>query len=431
MYTTRVLVDMSCTLIHHGHIRLINEAKKLGKVIVGLFTDEAVATYKKPTYLNYDQRKMVLKNLKQVDEIIPQISKDYTPNVNKLKPDYVVHGDDWKKGPLQAPRNKLIKTLNKWSGKLVEPTYTKNISSSQLKESISKKGISTSDRISSLKKLLQMKKIVRVLESHNSLTGLIIENLNLKEKGQFLEFDGMWSSSLTDSLTRGKPDNQSVDYSTRIQNLSEIMNVTTKPVIFDADNGGRLEHLSYLIKSLERIGVSGIILEDKKGLKKNSLFLNQKDANQDSVGDFCKKITLAKETKISSDLFIIARIESFIFNKGLKDAIHRAEMYSKAGADAIMIHSKANNPKEIFAFSKQFSKSKFFKPLVAVPSTYSGTTEKQLEDNGFRIVIYANQMLRAAYPAMKNAAIDILRNRRAKEIEKKITPIKEIISLIK
>ena len=426
-----VYVPMVADILHEGHINILNVSKKLGKVIVGLFTDEAVATYKKPTYLNYEQRKMVLTNLKQVDEIIPQISKDYTPNVNKLKPDYVVHGDDWKKGPLQAPRNKLIKTLNKWGGKLVEPKYTKNISSSQLKESISKKGISTSDRISTLKKLLQIKKIVRVLESHNSLAGLIIENLNIKEKGQFLEFDGMWSSSLTDSLTKGKPDNQSVDYSTRIQNLSEIMNVTTKPVIFDADNGGRLEHISYLVKSLEKIGVSGIIFEDKKGLKKNSLFSNQKDANQDSVSDFCKKISLAKETKISNDLFIIARIESFIFNKGLKDALHRAEMYSKAGADAIMIHSKANNPKEIFAFSNQFLKSKFFRPLVAVPSTYSGTTEKQLEDNGFRIVIYANQMLRAAYPAMKNVAVEILKNRRTKEIEKKITPIKEIISLIK
>ncbi len=426
-----VYVPMVADILHEGHINILNVSKKLGKVVVGLFTDEAVATYKKPTYLNYNQRKMTLKNLKQVDEIIPQISKDYIPNVIKLKPDFVVHGDDWKKGPLQEPRNKLIKILNKWGGKLVEPKYTKNISSSQLKENINKKGISTSNRISSLKKLLKAKKIVRILESHNSLTGLIIENLNLKEKGQFLEFDGMWSSSLTDSLTKGKPDNQSVDYSTRIQNLSEIIDVTTKPVIFDADNGGRLEHLPYLIKSLEKIGVSGIILEDKKGLKKNSLFSNQKNANQDSVEDFCKKIALAKETKISDDLFIIARIESFIFNKGLKDALLRAEKYSKAGADAIMIHSKADNPKEIFSFSKQFSKSKFFKPLVAVPSTYSGTTEKQLIENGFSIVIYANQMLRAAYPAMRNAAIDILKNQRAKEIEKKITPIKEIISLIK
>ena len=394
------------------------------------FTDEAVATYKKPTFLEFEKRKTILKNLKQVDKIIPQKSKDYIPNVKKIKPDFVVHGDDWKKGPLSKPREQLKKVLKKWGGKLVEPKYTKNISSSKLKEKIQKKGISTSNRISSLKRLLHSKDIVRIIESHNSLTGLIIENVNIKNKGELNEFDGMWSSSLTDSLTKGKPDNQSVDYSSRIQNLSEIMNVTTKPVIFDADNGGRIEHLPYLIKSLENLGVSGIIIEDKKGLKKNSLFENQNDANQDNVKDFCKKIQIAQQTKISNDLLIIARIESFIFNKGLKDALLRAEMYSKAGADAIMIHSKEKTANEVFKFSKSFIKSKFFKPLVAVPSTYSGTTEDQLKKNGFSIVIYANQMLRASYPAMKNAAIEILKNKRAKEIDKKITPIKEIISLI-
>ncbi len=425
-----VYVPMVADIIHEGHINILNVSKKLGYVIVGLFTDEAVATYKKPTFLEFEKRKTILKNLKQVDKIIPQKSKDYIPNVKKIKPDFVVHGDDWKKGPLSKPREQLKKVLKKWGGKLVEPKYTKNISSSKLKEKIQKKGISTSNRISSLKRLLHSKDIVRIIESHNSLTGLIIENVNIKNKGELNEFDGMWSSSLTDSLTKGKPDNQSVDYSSRIQNLSEIMNVTTKPVIFDADNGGRIEHLPYLIKSLENLGVSGIIIEDKKGLKKNSLFENQNDANQDNVKDFCKKIQIAQQTKISNDLLIIARIESFIFNKGLKDALLRAEMYSKAGADAIMIHSKEKTANEVFKFSKSFIKSKFFKPLVAVPSTYSGTTEDQLKKNGFSIVIYANQMLRASYPAMKNAAIEILKNKRAKEIDKKITPIKEIISLI-
>ena len=425
-----VYVPMVADIIHEGHINILNVSKKLGYVIVGLFTDEAVATYKKPTFLEFEKRKTILKNLKQVDKIIPQKSKDYIPNVKKIKPDFVVHGDDWKKGPLSKPREQLKKVLKKWGGKLVEPKYTKNISSSKLKEKIQKKGISTSNRISSLKRLLHSKDIVRIIESHNSLTGLIIENVNIKNKGELNEFDGMWSSSLTDSLTKGKPDNQSVDYSSRIQNLSEIMNVTTKPVIFDADNGGRIEHLPYLIKSLENLGVSGIIIEDKKGLKKNSLFENQNDANQDNVKDFCKKIQIAQQTKISNDLLIIARIESFIFNKGLKDALLRAEMYSKAGADAIMIHSKEKTANEVFKFSKSFIKSKFFKPLVAVPSTYSGTTEDQLKKNGFSIVIYANQMLRASYPAMKNAAIEILKNKRAKEIDKKINPIKEIISLI-
>ena len=278
---------------------------------------------------------------------------------------------------------------------------------------------------------MEVKKIVRILESHNSLTGLIIENLNLSDKGEYLEFDGMWSSSLTDSLTRGKPDNQSVDYSTRISGLNEIMDVTSKPLIFDADNGGRLEHISYLVKSLERIGVSAIIFEDKKGLKKNSLFKSQTKGQQDSIKNFCKKISKAKNSKISDDLQIVARVESFILGQGLNDALKRAEAYSKAGADAILIHSKEKTPNEIFSFAKKFKKSKFFKPLIAVPSTYSKTTESVLYKNGFKIVIYANQMLRAAYPAMQNIARTILKNKRAYEAEKYITPISEVIGLIK
>ena len=241
----------------------------------------------------------------------------------------------------------------------------------------------------------------------------------------------MWSSSLTDSALRGKPDNQSVDYSTRIQGLNEILEVTTKPIIFDADNGGRLEHLPYMIKSLERIGVSAAIIEDKVGLKKNSLFKNQSGVKQDSIKKFCQKIAKAKDTKISDDFLIIARIESFILGKSLSDALKRAEAYSKAGADAILIHSKENNPSQIFSFAKKFTKSKFFKPMVAVPSSYSKTYERDFIKNGFKIVIYANHLMRAAYPAMLNAAKSILSNNRSFNIENKISPIKDIINLIK
>ena len=417
--------------MHEGHINILKTASKLGEVVVGLLTDEAIASYKKIPYLNFKQRNIILKNIKYVSRVIPQKTLDYTKNLKLIKPDFVVHGDDWKTGVQKNTRTKVVKLIRKWSGKLVEPKYTKNISSSKIKESISKVGSSPQNRVSRLKRLLEVKKIVRILESHNSLTGLIIENLNTLNKGEFLEFDGMWSSSLTDSLTRGKPDNQSVDYSTRISGLNEILDVTSKPLIFDADNGGRLEHISYLVKSLERIGVSGIIIEDKKGLKKNSLFSSQTKNLQDSIQNFCKKISKAKNAKVSDDLYIVARVESFILGQGIEDALKRANAYSKAGADAILIHSKEKTPHEIFAFAKKFKKSKFFKPLIAVPSTYSKTTEQMLYRNGFKIVIYANQMLRAAYPAMQNIAKIILKNKRAYEAEKYITPISEVISLIK
>ena len=427
----KVYVGLSADILHKGHINILKIASLYGEVTVGLLTDEAIASYKKFPHLNYEQREIVLRNIKFVKNVIPQTTLDYIPNLKKLKPNFVVHGDDWKKGIQKNIRKKVIKELSKWSGKLIEPEYTLGISSSEIKKNIFKYGVSVDTRKSKLKRLMEAKPLVRIIESHNALTGLIIESSSYTTKNLYKEFDGMWSSSLTDSLTRGKPDNQSVDYSSRIHGLNEMLDVTSKPVIFDADNGGRLEHISYLVKTLERAGVSAVVFEDKIGLKKNSLFKDQKNTKQDSIEGFCKKLKKAKNSKISNDLLIVARIESLILGKGIKDAFKRAESYSKAGADAILIHSKEKNPKEIFEFAKIFKKSKFFKPLVAVPSTYSSVKENDLIKHNFKIVIYANQLLRAAYPAMKNAALSILKNERSFELEDKISSIKEVISLIK
>jgi len=427
----KVYVGLSADIMHDGHINILKTASNYGDVTVGLLTDEAIASYKNIPYLDFKRRKVVLQNIKYVKKVIPQETLDYVKNLNLVKPDYVIHGDDWKTGVQKKTRDRVIKTLKKWSGKLIEPKYTKNISSTIIKNKILELGGAPQNRVSRLKRLLSSKDIVRILESHNSLTGLIIETLNVKKNNLNYEFDGMWSSSLTDSATKGKPDNSSVDFSSRISSLNEMMDVTTKPLVFDADNGGQLEHLSFLVRSLERSGVSAIIMEDKIGLKKNSLFKNQKGTKQDKPHLFAKKIKQICKSRQSKDFLVIARIESFIVGKGLNDALRRAEIYSKAGADAILIHSKEKTPKEIFSFAKEFKKSKNFLPLVSVPSTYSKVYEKDLIKNGFKLVIYANQLLRAAYPAMQFTAKKILENSRAFEIEKKIIPIKEIINLIK
>ena len=416
--------------MHEGHINILKVANKLGEVIVGLLTDQAIASYKKIPHLTYKQREVVLKNIKFVNKVIPQKTLDYSDNLNLIKPNYVVHGNDWKSGIQKETRAKVIKEIKKWGGKLIEPTYTKNISSTLIKKKISEI-VSTENRVSRLKRLMYSKNIVRILESHNSLTGLIIENLNIKKNKTDIEFDGMWSSSLTDSATKGKPDNSSVDFSSRINSLNEMMDVTSKPLVFDADNGGQLEHLPFLVRSLERSGASAIIMEDKIGLKKNSLFKNQAGTKQDKPQLFAKKIKKICSSRQSEDFMVIARIESFILGKGLNDALKRANIYSRAGADAILIHSKEKTPNQIFSFAKAFKKSKNFVPLVSVPSTYSKVYESDLIKNGFRLVIYANQLLRAAYPAMENAAKTILKKGRAFEIDKKIIPIKEIINLIK
>ena len=426
-----VYFGFEADILHKGHINVLKTASKLGEVTVGLLTDSAISSYKKFPLLDYKQREIVLKNIKHVKKVVKQDSLDYRKNLLRFKPDFVVHGDDWKDGIQRKARQQVIETLKKWSGKLIEVQYTKNISSSQIKSKILEIGTSPESRLSRLKRLIKAKKIIKIIESHNALTGLVVENLKIFKNKKFLEFDGMWSSSLTDSAVRGKPDNQAVDYSTRISGLSEILDVTTKPVIFDADNGGRIEHISYLVKSLERIGVSAMVIEDKIGLKKNSLFKDQKGIKQDSIKNFCKKLIKAKQSKSSDDFFIVARIESFILGKGVDDALKRAKAYSKAGADAILIHSKEKKPNEIFAFSKKFQKSKYLKPLIAVPSTYSKTYERDLVKNGFKIVIYANHFLRAVHLAIKKVAKSILTNQRSFESEKYIDSIQEVLSLIK
>lgn len=426
-----VYVGLAADILHEGHINILNIAKNHGTVVVGLLTDDAIVTYKRLPFLNYSQRETIVKNLKMVDRVIPQKTLDYSFNLKKIKPKYVVHGNDWKKGVQQKIREKVIKVLQKWGGELIEPDYTKNVSSTVIRNNIFKSGITSEQRKSKLKRLIEAKSIVRIIESHSALSALIVENLNFYQKNQFLEFDGLWSSSLTDSTLRAKPDNQSVDYSTRLTAMQDILETSLKPIIFDADNGGRLEHLSYLVRNLERSGVSAIVLEDKKGLKRNSLFSDQNKADQDSITEFCKKIKKASETKVSDDFMIVARIESLILGKSIKDAVYRAEKYSIAGADAILIHSKEKTPKEIFKFAHLFKKSKFYKPMIAVPSTYSRTYEKELVKHGFKVVIYANHLLRASYKAMYEAAKKILINRRAFEIERNITSVNEIISLIK
>ena len=425
-----VYVGLSADILHEGHINILKIASSYGDVVVGLLTDQAIASYKKIPYLNFKQRKVVLENLRYVKKVIPQNTLDYVHNLNIVRPNYVVHGDDWKKGIQKKTRDRVLKALKKWSGKLIEPKYTKNISSTIIKNKISE-ALSPENRVSRLKRLIYSKDIVRILESHNSLTGLIIENISVIKKSKKIEFDGMWSSSLTDSATKGKPDNSSVDFSTRLSSLNNMMEVTSKLLVFDADNGGQLEHLPFLVRSLERLGASAIIMEDKIGLKKNSLFKNQSDTKQDKPELFARKIKQICKSRKNNDFMVIARIESFIVGKGLKDALKRAEIYSKAGADAILIHSKEKTPAEIFSFAREFKKSKNFIPLVSVPSTYSKVYEKDLIRNGFKLVIYANQLLRAAYPAMQFTARKILENSRTFEIEKKIIPIKEIINLIK
>ncbi len=426
----KVYVGMAADLIHPGHINIINEAAKLGLVTVGVLTDKAIASYKRLPYLSYDQRYLVMQNMKGVERVIPQNTLDYRPNLVELKPDYVVHGDDWTTGVQATTRLQIIETLSNWGGKLVEIPYTEGVSSTQLNSAVKEVGTTPNIRLRTLRRLINAKPIVRVLETHSPLCGLIIESLVEPVKGHQLQFDAMWSSSLTDSTVRGKPDIEALDTSARLQTINDIFEVTTKPLIFDADTGGKTEHLKFTVRSLERLGVSAMIIEDKKGLKKNSLFGTDVAQEMESIDDFSEKIHTSKTSRITDDFMVIARLESLILSMGMDDTLARAAAYEEAGADAIMIHSREKTPKEVLNFCSIFRKKGHYLPIVAVPSAYPSVTEDQLIEAGVGIVIYANHMLRASYPAMHAVASTILKHGRCAEAEQICMSIKEILTLI-
>jgi len=421
---------MSADLVHPGHLNILSEAEKLGEVTVGVLTDSAIASYKRLPYMTFEQRSAIVSSLKQVQNVIPQKTLEYTENLKSIKPDFVVHGDDWKEGAQRETRQSVIDILKEWGGQLIEIPYTADISSTQLNKAIKEVGTTPQLRLSSLRRLLAAKPLVTFLDIHNALSGLIIEHTEVVVNGKIRQFDGMWGSSLTDSTAKGKPDIEAVDVSSRMSTLSEIIEVTTKPIIYDADTGGQIEHFKFTVKTLERLGVSAVIIEDKTGLKKNSLFGNDVLQTQDTIENFCDKISSAKSVQVTQDFMVIARIESLILEAGMDDAIARAEAYLNAGADGIMIHSRQKDPAEILEFCRRYSEFENRKPLVVVPSSYNSITEDELEKAGANIVIYANQLLRSAYPAMQDTARSILRHSRSAECDEQMMPIKEILDLI-
>lgn len=422
-----VYIGMSADLVHPGHMNIINEASKLGDVTVGLLTDNAIASYKRLPYMTFEQRKSVISNIKGVVTVIEQSTLDYRPNLELIKPDIVVHGDDWKEGVQSKTRQQVIDCLKEWGGKLIEIPYTQGISSTQLNNSLKEIGTTPDIRRSRLRRLIDAKPVVRILEAHNALSGLIIESLKVEAGG---EFDGMWSSSLTDSTSKGKPDIEAVDVTTRINTINEIFEVTTKPMIYDADTGGIAEHFAFTVRTLERTGVSAVIIEDKTGLKKNSLFGNEVAQTQDSIESFCNKIRAGKAAQITDDFMVISRIESLILDKGMDDAVERALAYIEAGTDGIMIHSRKKDPSEIIEFCNILRSTHKNIPIIVVPTSFNEITAEDLSQAGVNIVIYANHMLRAAYPGMMNVAKSILDNDRSAEAEKQLLSIKEILELI-
>ena len=426
-----VYLGMIGDIMHPGLINIINEATKYGDVMIGLYTDKAIATHKRLPYLTYEQRKQVIENIKGVSTIVPQDDWSYVPNLVKYKPDYIIHGDDWLEGPDKYIRDEVFKVMESLGGKVIEIPYTKGITSSGLAEELESLGTTPQARLKSLRRLITAKPIVRIMESHCGLTGLIIEHTKVEVGNEIREFDGMWASSLTDSTSKGKPDIEAVDLTTRLHDLNDSLEVTTKPVIYDGDTGGKTEHFVFTVRTLERLGVSAVIIEDKVGLKQNSLFGTDAVQTQDTIEGFCAKIKAGKEAQVTRDFMIISRCESLIAGKPVDDALERCHAYVAAGADGIMIHSKNKDGMDIKEFCQRFREVDNHTPIVAVPTTYAQFTEEELASWGINIVIYANHMLRSAYPAMVKCAERILETTRCLEAsEEYCMPIKQILNLI-
>lgn len=420
-----------CTsVIHEGHLNIIKEARKYGEVIVGVLSDESMVRFNKFPTVSLEERIQMIKEIEGVSQVIIQKDIMYDAVIGELKPDYVIHGDNWKQGPMQAIRNNVAVLLSQYGGQLIDVPYTYNEQVKHVDECVNEKLAMPEYRRKRLRQLLKLCPIVKTMEVHSGLTGLIVEKTIIEHDDALDQFDAMWISSLCDSTAKGKPDIELVDMTSRFRTIDDVMEVTTKPIIFDGDTGGLVEHFVYTVRSLERMGVSAVIIEDKIGLKKNSLFGTEVEQTQDSIEHFCEKIRAGKKVQLTDDFMIIARIESLILEQGMEDALARARAYAEAGADGIMIHSRKKVPDEIFEFCDAFRELDKGTPLVVVPTSYNTVTERELVEHGVNIVIYANQLTRSAFPAMEQTAKDILKYHRAKEVDDRLMPIKDIISLI-
>ena len=417
-------------VIHEGHINVVKEAKKYGKVIGGVLCDAAMIRFNRFPTVSFDERVRMVKDIPEVDEVIVQNETLYENTLRKIKPDYVIHGDNWCEGPEKAIRDNAIRVMNELGGEVIEVPYTRNENVKKIDDRIKDKLSMPEFRRKRLKQLIDMTPIVKTIEAHSGLTGLIAEKTIVENNGELDQFDAMWVSSLCDSTAKGKPDIELVDMSSRLRTIDDIMEVTTKPIILDGDTGGLTEHFVYNVRTLERMGVSAVIIEDKTGLKKNSLFGTEVVQTQDSIKNFCAKISAGKKVLRSDDFMIIARIESLILEQGMDDALNRAFAYVEAGADGIMIHSRKKSPDEILEFCDKFRAKDAKTPIVVVPTSFNSITEAELSEHGVNIVIYANQLTRSAFPAMENTAKEILKNHRALEVDDKLMPFKSIITLI-
>ena len=414
-----VYVGITGDIIHPGIINIIQKGAKYGRLIVGLLSNEAIATHKRIPYLTYEQRKAVIENIKGVSEVVPQEEWSYVPNLLKLKPDYIIHGDDWKTNYLKGIREEVFEVMKKIGGEVIEIPYTKGINSSQLFESTTNNGITAVQRLQSLRQLMNYKPIIRIMEANSGLSGLIIENLKVEKEDGIQRFDGIFIN-LLDSNPLGISEQESSTFTSKLNTVTDILECTTKPIIYGGYTSDNYENVTFTIEKLELMGISAIIIEDK--------FKNKQElCNED---EFCLKIKEGKKAQTNPDFMIIAGIKELILGKNIDDALKKALTSIKAGADGILISSNQKNGDDIKEFCLKLRKENKNIPIVLIPTAYDQFTEKEFAEWGANIIIYVDYLKKATYPAMKKCAETILKSERSLEVNEMCMPIKEILNLI-
>ena len=414
-----VYVGITGDMIHPGIINIIQQGAKYGRLIVGLLSNEAIATHKRIPYLTFEQRKAVIENIKGVSEVVPQEDWSYVPNLLKLKPDYIIHGDDWKTNYLKGIREEVFDVMKKIGGEVIEIPYTKGINSSQLFESTTNNGITAVQRLKSLRQLMNYKPIIRIMEANSGLSGLIIENLKIEKEDGIQRFDGIFIN-LLDSNPSGVSEQESSNFMLKLNTVTDILECTTRPIIYGGYTSDNYENITFTIEKLELMGISAIIIEDK--FKNTQELCNEEE--------FCLKIKEGKKAQINPDFMIIAGIEELILGKSMDDALKKALASIKAGADGILISSNQKNGDDIKEFCSKLRKENKNIPIVLIPTTYNQFTEKELGEWGANIIIYADYLKKVTYPAMKKCAETILKSERSLEVNEMCMPIKEILNLI-
>jgi len=398
-----VYVGMVGDMLHVGHINILKTAARLGRVTVGVLTDRAVVGYKRLPLLAFEDRVRVVESIADVAAVVPQKTLSYVENLRALRPDYVVHGDDWRYGDqVSRARAEVIATLGEWGGELVEVAYTKGISSTAIHRSGAADALFSGTRQGRLRRLLAAKPTLRIVEAHSGLSAKIAAEVRGPDGAT--GFDAVWQSGLTDAIHRGKSDGGAVDRGRRLQAVEEILDAGPLPLIYDGRAAGRPETVFDLTRALDKAGVSALCLGDRSD--------PDRTGPEMSPAETVAQIEAVRAACPTGAVMAISRIVVAAPGNGgsgaLDRALDRALALLEAGSDAVMFDSAADTAEPILDIAARLRRQRRDVPLFAAQSDRWGAPIHRFENAGIDAVVYETHLLRATVAPMRRAATALL-----------------------